>query len=741
MKSFLLVGLIDPQQRWTALAYGIWLLGVSLLATGLAGLAYVRFWIHLSAPGQLVRSAPDLRFTTLAAEKFARIALQAWPVAVLGLFGRLFTSAAPLRPLGYDPTILDSLGRASTGRVLALLALLCVVAALIRTELDPKRRAEHSIRSMLAGLIMVVLLLVDIGTSTAPFRVTLGVMIVCALALMPVRRVLQDAPAFFEMEASETPQSATSSFQGLSLQPIGRREYQIMGFIVMFSLTAAFGLSADPSSSDPASGRALAVGSTLDSVNGTAKGTANPAQSELALTAPAESTAPNESESEVVAVPQEANGTSGQGVASEPATTPEGEDLLVESAPPVQDSEASGARATDTQDETVAANRASAQETPTTPSNTRVADEPATAPVAATPVAGQAQASSELPDPEGPALSNDVITAKCQNNVAVQACYQRATLALLRANGISKMLAQTAELIDKDPEASRHCHDTLHKVGREALKLKNGDLAKVTAEGNFICSTGFFHGAIEERLALFSMDQLPKELPKVCVVDEKDPASYPTNSCIHGLGHGLLIKTNDLFKALKLCDTLEPLNAEGRPDYRDWCAQGAFMQNSINLNEPAAKAEFDLNDPLYPCTKTPVHQVSGCYRQQASHYMASFRINDFEQVAKTVCEKAPSRYARDCYAGLGSSMGPNRPADVIIKTCTEIPASPEGREYCISSAASQLILFTGKRERSDELCAAAKEPYAAMCTRATNDNWKRVSSASTYAVAKKTGEV
>ncbi len=723
MKTFALVGLIDPQQGWAIIAYGLWLVGVSLLATGLGGLSYVRFWMHIEAANEGARGGSRSRFSIVAAEKFGRLALQAWPVAVLGLVGRLFTSAAPLRPLGEDPTILDSVGRASTGRVLGLLGLLCVVAGLIRTELDEKRRTEQSIRPVLAGLTMLVLLLVDIGTSVAPFRVALGVVVVCVLAILPVRRVLEDAPDFFESEdrVSSAGLTDTATGQGLALQPIGRRESRITGTAVVLSLVIAFGFGNSAVSpiaaGSSSSGAELALTAPTSETPQTELGntasnpeTPGPSAAREA-SAPTPSSIEPSSEAGTAAPDNVATETTVGPTVAAPADIP-----VVEPAPPIR------ADVTPAQDTTTSRPAGPVTTTESTSSE------------------GQGT-SSDLPDPEGQALTNDAITAKCQRNVAVQVCYQRATIAMLKTNGIKKMLDQTAELIAKDPEAAKICHDTLHKVGREALKMMKGDLAKVTAEGNFICSTGFFHGAIEERLALFSMAQLPKELPTICVVDEKDPASYPTNSCIHGLGHGLLIKTNDLFKALKLCDALEPLNANNRPDYRDWCAQGAFMQNSINLGEPAAKAEFDLKNPLYPCDKTPEHQQAGCYRQQASHYMAAFRVDDFEQVAKTVCEKSPAKYARDCYAGLGSSMGPNRPPDVIVRTCTETPAAPESREYCIASAASQLILFTGKRERSDELCAAAKEPLKAFCVKATEDNWKRVSSATTYAVAKKTGEV
>lgn len=332
----------------------------------------------------------------------------------------------------------------------------------------------------------------------------------------------------------------------------------------------------------------------------------------------------------------------------------------------------------------------------------------------------------KMPDIDGPALDNAEITKMCEAvGPAHRVCFRRAMIAVLRNKGMDESLKQFKELLRTNKAAEDDCHITVHELGREALALADGNLGKVTNLEDPICSNGLIHGAIIAKLDLVPRDKLAEEVPKLCELDPVDgPSGAEFASCVHGLGHALLLMTEDFYGSLKMCETfgeLQKINRADQPDLRSQCGQGVYMQNNLMFRE-GLPGVTKVSDPMFPCNVAKEFMKDGCYAELAAHYYITRNIFDPKQVGPEVCEKVPEDFTYACYQGLVTVIATNNwdNPQVTAEFCNSIPPDI-GKISCAESGASRYATIRIERDVVDAFCAAQNEPNKSACTKTRDE--------------------
>ncbi len=306
----------------------------------------------------------------------------------------------------------------------------------------------------------------------------------------------------------------------------------------------------------------------------------------------------------------------------------------------------------------------------------------------AVPLASTIGGAPEPPPPADPARS---AVARCRgpDGDRLRRCYESLLLEKVRAEGARPAL----DLLDRsaalDTRVRRDGHMYAHGIGITALS--SPDLVgPVFASCTPGWQSGCYHGVIQSyflatrsggaELGTASVDALCGPWRG----EGGDP--WLLFQCTHGLGHGLaMFHGHDLPRALVSCDLLS------RPNERDNCYGGAFMENIVNATHPhhaaapgaqpsaghgahdahaahgghaahgaqgQAAAEpyraLDPNDLHYPCSTVAPKYLEACYTIQTAA-MLYHTGYDVRRTAQE-CGRAPERVRGTCFTSLGRDV-------------------------------------------------------------------------------------
>lgn len=169
-------------------------------------------------------------------------------------------------------------------------------------------------------------------------------------------------------------------------------------------------------------------------------------------------------------------------------------------------------------------------------------------------------------------------------------------------------------ILKENPKTSAVCHGIAHKLGHHAYKLYG--LQNAMQYQNPMCGAGYIHGVIESHFGLFSKKLLSEDILSICTSDDEQ--------CNHGIGHGLMVYTNNNIKeSLASCDLL---SNPGKSD----CHDGVFMhvfdneETGISKNIP----ERSLAEKL--CEQFESQHMTSCY-----FYLPRIFTHDIEIGSKT----------------------------------------------------------------------------------------------------------
>ena len=288
-------------------------------------------------------------------------------------------------------------------------------------------------------------------------------------------------------------------------------------------------------------------------------------------------------------------------------------------------------------------------------------------------------------------------------------CLEQAFGNLAYRTSGKQALAVMAERGASTPEIAAGCHRIAHTIGAAVLARENGDAAAALAEGDSTCWSGFYHGLLERALApARSTGELGRLLRTLCEPTSQNWARFTLYQCLHGLGHGLMLRTGNALEAsLDLCTRL---NDEWS---RQSCYGGAFMESfSPSLaNEPPP---FDAADPLAPCPSVAETFKYYCYLQVADNLV---RATDYtwEDVARGCAAEPESRWRAVCFQGYGrQASGSNYGAPAAVATLCAVPGAT-GEGECVYGAARDIASNAASGRPAGAFCRLVVEKHRARC--------------------------
>jgi hypothetical protein len=289
-----------------------------------------------------------------------------------------------------------------------------------------------------------------------------------------------------------------------------------------------------------------------------------------------------------------------------------------------------------------------------------------------------------------------------------QTCLEQGYGNLAYEDGAEVALGRFAAAIASDPVVERGCHRIAHTIGSATLARDEGDVGKAFSEGDSTCWSGFYHGILERALKGATEETvLVARIRALCQDVLAGEDTFTAYQCVHGLGHGLMIRTGlDLPYSLDMCTKLET------PWEQTSCDGGVFMEN-FNTSYGVTSRFLKDDQPLYPCTAVAERHKLYCYLQITDRIL---QLNgyDFAAAGRTCLEAEPS-WVATCFQSYGRSASGTSRLDrkQLLAYCAEAPAS--GRSDCVYGAVRDIASNDAGGARALAFCGAVPEAYRGRC--------------------------
>jgi len=303
---------------------------------------------------------------------------------------------------------------------------------------------------------------------------------------------------------------------------------------------------------------------------------------------------------------------------------------------------------------------------------------------------------------------DDETLADCPAAADPVKCRQQAFGNLAYREGSKPALATLAKAMAADPEVERGCHPIAHVIGSAALARQRGDVGRAFTEGDATCWSGYYHGILERALIDADNEVLLRAAVRgICAEVLREEPRFVSYQCVHGLGHGLMIKTGlDLPKSLKHCEGLAT----------EWeqvsCDGGVFMEN-FNTSYGVTSRYVRDDDLLYPCDAIAERHKLYCYLQITDRLLGQTGY-DWQQAAK-LCAGAEKAWRGTCFQSFGRSASGTARLDrkALLSFCN-VPAA-EWRGDCVYGAVRDITSNDAGAPRAIAFCQAVDGRLRARC--------------------------
>jgi hypothetical protein len=303
-----------------------------------------------------------------------------------------------------------------------------------------------------------------------------------------------------------------------------------------------------------------------------------------------------------------------------------------------------------------------------------------------------------------------------------RACYERDLVPLARARGPKEALDLLTRITMLDEQVRLDAHDFAHAIGVAAFDA-HPDVERTFPDCSVDFQSGCYHGVIQAFFMRRGSDDSAAVRAVCAPFMEAGVYGWLRFQCAHGLGHGLtMLLDHDLPDALGKCDFLEDAWD------RDSCYGGAFMENVVDTTQPKHEMglshghamrdgmrpkfkQLDRADPTYPCSILADRYQTTCWENQASviEYIADY------DVARSAagCDRAPARYVRWCYIGIGTDINGRTVSDPQQGLALCDRTGERWREWCYVGVAKNLV-------------EVGAQPHAGMafCAIVTRTGWR-----------------
>jgi copper transport protein len=289
------------------------------------------------------------------------------------------------------------------------------------------------------------------------------------------------------------------------------------------------------------------------------------------------------------------------------------------------------------------------------------------------------------------------------------ACYETYFDGIVQgAGGPSTALTELSEAMGTDQFVASQCHQLAHQIGHTAAVLYGGDISAAFRFGDSVCWSGYYHGVVEQTIENMSDADLTAKMSAICPIDPANPYSFDRYNCVHGLGHGVTIRTKaDVFAALPFCDALTD------PWDRSSCDGGVFMENIIEAQAGNQDVSLKADDPVYPCNAVGEAHKLQCYQMVTSNIL--WRNGYDYAAAFATCDTVEAGYIGTCYRSMGRDISGGSLLDVP-KTVELCDLGGEAHRLdCFLGAAANATLDRRDGVKSTELCDVLPEQYRQPC--------------------------
>ncbi len=291
-------------------------------------------------------------------------------------------------------------------------------------------------------------------------------------------------------------------------------------------------------------------------------------------------------------------------------------------------------------------------------------------------------------------------------------CQEQAFANVAYREGPKPALALFRERMAADTAIEANCHRIAHYIGSGALSRLKGDVAAAFAAGDATCASGYYHGILERAFRNAPRKSLGAVAKALCADGGIRRTAFLAFQCLHGLGHGLMIKTGyDLPDSLQACDALGPENDVAS------CAGGVFMENAATAPGSPTRTFgtsrwLKEDDLIYPCETVAERHEGACYLLITSRILAANKY-DWKDTARH-CAKVEDRWVDVCFQSYGrDASGVSRQDPVETARLCRLAGS--GRDPCLFGAARDMVNVYSDVDRAAELCGAAPAAMRERC--------------------------
>ncbi len=251
------------------------------------------------------------------------------------------------------------------------------------------------------------------------------------------------------------------------------------------------------------------------------------------------------------------------------------------------------------------------------------------------------------------------------------------------------------------------CHRIVHTIGSASLARFDGNVAKAFALGSASCWSGYYHGILERAFTGVSgVDELGGAARRVCDDEGIRRTTFLAYQCVHGLGHGLMIRSGyDLPFSLSICDRLAT-----KWDQTS-CTGGVFMENISSTYGVKSKWLRD-DDPVYPCQTVADRHKLYCYLMVTSR-ISQLNGYDWRKTAG-VCRRVEREWVATCFESYGrdaSGFTRQNPREAA-RLCRY---ARRNAVSCVYGAARDMTSNYANGRRASQLCRLVARPLQAQC--------------------------
>ena len=332
--------------------------------------------------------------------------------------------------------------------------------------------------------------------------------------------------------------------------------------------------------------------------------------------------------------------------------------------------------------------------------------------------------SENVRDQEAPAESTVSFQVRgeelCASAHTDFSCYEEFFQETVEKEGIPAAFVVLREAYQGNDYVKAQCHPLTHVIGRVAAQ-QFSSVGEAYLHGDSFCWSGYYHGVMEGVIDVIGYSNITNSMDGIC----KDVAterrySFDHYNCAHGLGHGVMVLTqNELFDSLKICDSLQDSWE------RSSCWSGAFMENIIVDNKNHFTKYLNFSDPLYPCNAVGEQYKGTCYLMQTS-YMLKVTNEDFAKVF-TLCSTAEQAFQSVCYQSLGRDASGHTVSDVArTKAICSMGKDFLQQSNCAIGAVKDFISYHHSDVEAKTLCSSFEHAQLQSVCFTTAENYVKV---------------